>query len=78
MAQYKDQKEFEARVKADQINKTMPEFVRSFFLQEENHLSGMSLYSYSTQIRTFFEFLRNNNPYFAKKGLKGNYSRRYE
>ncbi len=70
MAQYKDQKEFEARVKADQISREMPDFVRGFFMEEENHLSGMTLYSYATQIRTFFQFLRESNPYFGAKELK--------
>ena len=69
MSQYKNEKENEARFKAEAINKGMPRFVRSFFMEEENHLSGMTLYSYATELHTFFEFLRQNNPYFAKKEL---------
>ena len=42
---YKDQKENEARLKADAISKEMPSFVRAFFMAEENHLAGMTLYS---------------------------------
>ncbi len=67
---YKDDKENEARFKAEAINKEMPRFVRSFFMSEENHLSGMTLYSYANQLHTFFLFLMENNPYFANKGLK--------
>lgn len=67
---YKEDKENEARFKAEAINTGMPRFVRSFFMSEENHLSGMTLYSYASQLRTFFEFLMENNPYFSKKGLK--------
>jgi len=64
---YKDQKENEARLKADAISKELPSFVRQFFMQEENHLSGMTLYSYASQLRTFFQYLRESSPYFAKK-----------
>src|SRR5574344_1735846 len=70
MAQYKDQKENEARYKADEINKQMPDFVRQFFMQEENHLSGMTLSSYATQIHTFFEFLHDSNSYFGSRELR--------
>ncbi|MCR5487339.1 MAG: tyrosine-type recombinase/integrase [Lachnospiraceae bacterium] len=70
MAQYKDQKEYEARIRADEINRGMPGFVRSFFMEEENHLSGMTLYSYATQIHTFFEFLQQSSPYFASKEMR--------
>ncbi len=66
---YKDQKENEARLKADAISKEMPSFVRAFFMAEENHLAGMTLYSYASQLKTFFEFLRENNPYFGKKEM---------
>ncbi|MBO6112888.1 MAG: tyrosine-type recombinase/integrase [Lachnospiraceae bacterium] len=69
MSQYKTEKENEARFKAEAINKQMPRFVRSFFMEEENHLSGMTLYSYATELHTFFVFLRDNNPYFKKKEL---------
>ncbi len=67
---YKDDKENEARFRAEAINKEMPRFVRSFFMSEENHLSGMTLYSYANQLHTFFTFLTENNPCFADKGLK--------
>ncbi len=67
---YKDDKENEARFRAEAINKEMPRFVRSFFMSEENHLSGMTLYSYANQLHTFFTFLTESNPYFADKGLK--------
>ena len=66
---YKDQKENEARLKADAISKELPSFVRQFFMQEENHLSGMTLYSYASQLRTFFLYLKESNPYFAKKEM---------
>lgn len=66
---YKDKKENEARLKADAISKELPSFVRQFFMQEENHLAGMTLYSYASQLRTFFEYLQESNPYFAKKEL---------
>ena len=66
---YKDQKENEARLKADAISKELPHFVRQFFMSEENHLSGMTLYSYASQLKTFFEFLRESNPYFASKEM---------
>ena len=36
---YKDQKENEARLKADAISKEMPSFVRAFFMAEKNHLA---------------------------------------
>lgn len=64
---YKDQKENEARLRADTISRQMPPFVRQFFLAEENHLAGMTLYSYASQLKTFFEFLKESNPYFASK-----------
>ena len=67
---YKDQKENEARLKADAISKELPNFVRQFFMSEENHLAGMTLYSYSSQLRTFFEFLQESNPYFGSKDLR--------
>lgn len=67
---YKDQKENEARIKADLISKEMPPFVRQFFITEENHLSGMTLYSYASQLKTFFEFLAANIPYFASKDIR--------
>ena len=66
---YKDQKENEARLKADAIAKELPPFVRQFFMQEENHLAGMTLYSYASQIKTFFDFLRDSNPYFGSKDV---------
>ena len=66
---YKDQKENEARIKADLIAKELPSFVRQFFMAEENHLAGMTLYSYASQLKTFFEFLRESNPYFGKKEM---------
>ena len=67
---YKESKENEARLKADAISKELPPFVRQFFMQEENHLSGMTLYSYATQLRTFFQYLKDNNPCFSDKSLK--------
>ncbi len=67
---YKEEKENEARFRAEAINKEMPRFVRSFFMSEENHLSGMTLYSYASQLKTFFDFLIENNPCFARKGIK--------
>ncbi|MBQ4482060.1 MAG: tyrosine-type recombinase/integrase [Lachnospiraceae bacterium] len=67
---YKDRKENEARLKADMISKEMPSFVRQFFMAEENHLSGMTLYSYASQLKTFFEFLRESNPYFGAKDMR--------
>ena len=62
----KEDKENEARFRAEAITKDMPRFVRSLFMSEENHLSGMTLYSYASQLHTFFEFLLKNNPYFSK------------
>lgn len=67
---YKDEKENAARLKADVISKEMPPFVREFFMAEENHLSGMTLYSYATQLKGFFDFLRESNPYFASKDMR--------
>ncbi|MCR5747893.1 MAG: tyrosine-type recombinase/integrase [Lachnospiraceae bacterium] len=66
---YKDQKENEARIKADLIAKELPIYVRQFFMQEENHLAGMTLYSYASQLKTFFEYLHDSNSYFGNKSL---------
>lgn len=70
MSEYKDQKNYEARQKANLIIAELPPFVRDYFLEREIRLSAMSIYSYAGQLKTFFNFLHDSNTYFRNKSLK--------
>ncbi len=70
MSDYKKEKNYEVRQKANAIIKTMPDYVYDYFLAREIRLSAMSIYSYANQLHTFFEFLHDNNPALSGKDLR--------
>ena len=70
MSDYKKEKNYEVRQKANSIIKTMPDYVYDYFLAREIRLSAMSIYSYANQLHTFFEFLHDNNPALSGKDIR--------
>ncbi len=70
MSDYKNEKNYEVRQKANAIIKTLPDYVYDYFLEREIRLSAFSIYSYANQLSTFFNFLHDNNAYFGKKDIK--------
>ncbi|MCR4890604.1 MAG: tyrosine-type recombinase/integrase [Lachnospiraceae bacterium] len=69
MSNYKKDKNNQVRQQANEIIKKMPGFVNDYFLEREIRLSAMSIYSYAGQLFTFFSFLHDSSPYFAKKAI---------
>ncbi len=70
MSDYKKEKNYEVRQKANAIIKKLPDYVYDYFLEREIRLSAMSIYSYANQLHTFFTFLKDNNPALRTKELK--------
>ena len=70
MSDYKKEKNYEVRQKANEIIRTLPDYVYDYFLAREIRLSPMSIYSYANQLRTFFGFLHDNNPVLRQKDLR--------
>ena len=70
MSDYKKEKNYEVRQKANAIIKTLPDYVYDYFLSREIRLSAMSIYSYANQLHTFFEFIHDNNPALRSKELR--------
>ncbi|SFK62277.1 Site-specific recombinase XerD [Lachnospiraceae bacterium KH1T2] len=69
MSDYKKEKNRKVRDKANEIIKTLPGFVYDYFIEREIRLSAMSIFSYASQLKTFFDFLHNSNSYFSSKEL---------
>lgn len=70
MSEYKKEKNYEVRQKANAIIKTLPDYVYDYFLAREIRLSAMSIYSYANQLHTFFQFIHDNNPVLHEKDLR--------
>ncbi|MCR5778233.1 MAG: tyrosine-type recombinase/integrase [Lachnospiraceae bacterium] len=70
MSDYKKEKNYEVRQKANAIIETLPGFVHDYFIEREIRLSAMSIYSYASQLKTFFNYLHDSNSYFKAKSIK--------
>ncbi len=70
MSDYKKEKNYEVRQKANAIIKELPDYVYDYFLEREIRLSAMSIYSYANQLHTFFQFIHDNNPALKNTELR--------
>ena len=66
---YHDQKDIQNILQLREVLKTMPPFAKSFFRAIEPTTSTRTRLSYAYDIRTFFRFLQEENPIFAKKDV---------
>ncbi len=69
MSDYKKEKNYEVRQKANKIIAELPDYVHDYFLEREIRLSATSIYSYATQLKTFFNFLKDHNPALSGKDI---------
>ena len=70
MSDYKKNKNYLVRQRANAMIKAMPAYVNDYFLEREIRLSAMSIYSYANQLNIFFNFLHDNNSYLSSKKIK--------
>ena len=66
---YHDQKDIQNILQLREVLKTMPPFAKSYFRAIEPTTSTRTRLSYAYDIRTFFRFLQEENPIFAKKDV---------
>ncbi len=66
---YHDQKDIQNILQLREVLKTMPPFSKSFFRAIEPTTSTRTRLSYAYDVRTFFRFLQENNPVFARKDV---------
>ena len=66
---YHDQKNADNMVKLRELLKTLPPFCRDFFLGIKDTTSTRTRLAYAYDLRIFFEFLHENNPYCMNKSI---------
>ncbi len=69
MSDYKKNKNYSVRQRANAMIDNMPPYVGDYFLEREIRLSAMSIYSYANQLNIFFTYLHENNPYLNNKKI---------
>ena len=63
---YHDQKDIQNILQLREVLKSLPPFAKSYFRAIEPTTSTRTRLSYAYDIRTFFRFLQEQNPHFAK------------
>ena len=63
---YHDQKDIQNILQLREVLKTMPRFAKSYFRAIEPTTSTRTRLAYAYDVRTFFRFLQEENPVFAK------------
>ena len=66
---YHDQKDIQNILQLREVLKTMPRFAKSYFRAIEPTTSTRTRLSYAYDVRTFFRFLLEENPVFAKSDV---------
>ena len=66
---YHDQKDIQNILALREVLKTLPGFAKSYFRAIEPTTSTKTRLSYAYDVRTFFRFLQDSNPYFGKKDV---------
>ena len=66
---YHDQKDIQNILQLREVLKTMPRFAKSYFRAIEPTTSTRTRLSYAYDVRTFFRFLQEENPVFAKSDV---------
>ncbi len=66
---YHDQKDIQNILQLREVLSTMPKFCKSFFRAIEPTTSTRTRLSYAYDVRTFFRFLQEENPQFAKTDI---------
>ena len=66
---YHDQKDIQNVLQLREVLKTMPRFARSYFRAIEPTTSTRTRLSYAYDIRTFFRYLQDQNPVFARTDI---------
>ena len=69
MSDYKKEKNFKIREKADKIIDTLPDYVHDYFMEREIRLSAMSIYSYAGQLNTFFNYIHSRLSHLRRKDI---------
>ena len=67
---YHDQKDIQNILQLREVLKTLPRFAKSYFRAIEPTTSTRTRLSYAYDVRTFFRFLQESNPYFRKKDVQ--------
>lgn len=66
---YHDQKDIQNILQLREVLSTMPRFARAYFRAVEATTSTRTRIAYAYDIRTFFRFLQDQNPIFAKADI---------
>ncbi len=67
--EYKDRKKKEYRQRSEELLRDLPSFCRAYERGIEGTVSPITVFQYLQRIHVFFEYLRANNSFFAKKAM---------